>query len=415
MNETPTEPPIDLSDIDDPELLAEIEAEFAELTAEIERISAMPSSVHPQKSELLQALRDNWRNKFKSDPSRPEWRQRLDASLSRAVDRILEDGLQQNADGSLAFNLKGETLQEEGAPVLRGLLDGLVHILEKKFPAPGSTAAAPGPDAPPPNPLQALIGSFGQVLAGALKNAMQGGSTKASIPTDDPSLSDGTIEVQVTPSDTGGEPSGSTKSSFSTEVEKDIAASFEIDNRADAEGNKAEPSAFAKSATEASGVFFQQLIDGLGKAVRQAFTPQPSAPSPAPSTKEESAQAPAPDGPKTQPEAGATAKPENPLAGIGQMLTQVLQNIGTKGPLVLTGVDSKPEEAAEPKPDEAVGSKADEAVETKPDDDAPAKSDETAAEPKPEEAGAEPKPTLKVDLVGLLNQLAGNKTPPSGD
>ena len=122
MNETTMEP----EGLDDPALLAEIEAEFAELTREIQRISAMPKNAGPRKSELLEALRQSWRERLVSrGGDRPEWRKKLDETIGRAVDRLLEDGIVENADGSLGFALRGDTVQNEGGPLLRGLLDGL--------------------------------------------------------------------------------------------------------------------------------------------------------------------------------------------------------------------------------------------------------------------------------------------------
>ena len=45
----------------DAEVRAEIEAEFAELTAEIERINALPQTAAPEKAAMLEALRERLR------------------------------------------------------------------------------------------------------------------------------------------------------------------------------------------------------------------------------------------------------------------------------------------------------------------------------------------------------------------
>src|SRR5690349_10319966 len=141
MNDTPP-PPVsadaaqtDPLGLDDPALLAEIEAEFAEMTQEIQRISMMPRSAAPDKSRMIEALRDSWKKRAGAVGDRPEWRKKLDDVIGKAVDRLLDDGLTENADGSIAFAFKGDTLTEAGGPVIRGLMESFAHILEERFPS----------------------------------------------------------------------------------------------------------------------------------------------------------------------------------------------------------------------------------------------------------------------------------------
>lgn len=408
MNETTMEP----EGLDDPALLAEIEAEFAELTREIQRISAMPANVGPRKSELLEALRQSWRDRLISrGVDKPEWRQRLDETIGRAVDRLLEDGIVENADGSLGFALRGDTLQNEGGPLLRGLLDGLSNMLTEKFPPPDA-AAAPSPGAPPPNPLQGLLGGLGQMLAGALKTAVSQVGTQgfgaAKIPTDA-----GNVQVVVTPAE---QVKGTAKSGESVDVgavdfhtEQDIKTSFEFDTRsktdgagaADASGSAA--GAGAAGAGVAGNVFFQQLFANLGQVVRQAVTPQSGA----------------------QP--SQPAGPPSPLGGLGQLFLGAIQKAFTPPPQAASNPQSQPVEGAsqDTTADTVTASSPTQEAEpagevTPPPSEEPAQTDAVAEElrikiPQSNAKGAPgdgTAPALNVDLAGLLRQILGNIKPP---
>ena len=384
-------------------LLAEIEAEFAELTREIERISAMPRTMAPEKSKLLAALKGSWKSRLDTHGDRPEWRQRLDATIGKAVDRLLEDGLTENADGTLAFNLRGETLQAEGGPVLRGLIDGLVHLLEEKFPAGGAAPAAvatePGgpagaADGTPVGsgaPMQALLGGLSQVFAGALKNALQKATT---LPTSGAGPS---VDVRVTPG--GG---------VDTSAQETISASFEIDTRkqptapageaapqeaagdgasgasaADSKAASGPPPKAAAEAGAAANAFFQQLVQGFGQVVQQAVTPRPAAG-----------------------EKPTGAAPPNPLAGLGAILTQVLTRASAPpSPAKATGAETTPTPPADANAKPATSSDTEaRPTAAQPTDSVPS----GTATPSDDSKG----PVVKIDFAGLLGQLLGNKKPP---
>ena len=391
MNETTMEP----EGLDDPALLAEIEAEFAELTAEIQRISAMPSHVGPRKSELLEALRASWRERLEAKTGdRPQWRQKLDETISRAVDRLLEDGIVENADGSIGFALRGDTLQNEGGPLLRGLLDGLSNMLTEKLPS-----AAP---ATPANPLQGLLGNLGQVLAGALKSAVSqvGGQVEAKVPTEG-----GDLNIVVKPAKAA---EGDVELGKSVDVgavdfqgEQKLAASFEIDTRKQPEGQGA----------AGTQVFFQQLFAGLGQAVRQAIAPTP------PASNE------APDANKT-PE---SAKAASPFSGLGQLFADAIQRAFTppaspsaqpEAPVTAAAPSEPATEAASASQD-AGGTPADrEGDSVSPAETAPEGEALRVRIPQVDTEGAptpegQPAPALNVDLAGLLRQVLGNLKPPS--
>lgn len=392
MNETTME----MDGLDDPALLAEIEAEFAELTAEIQRISAMPASVGPRKSELLEALRASWRERLKlKTADRPEWRQRLDDTIGRAVDRLLEDGLVENADGSIGFALRGDTIQNEGGPLLRGLLDGLSNMLTEKFPPPeaaanGAGAGGAAANNAAANPLQGLLGGLGQMLAGALKSAVSQVGTQSSVqvPT-----GAGDMKIVVTPAAPA---EGTAQSGKAVDMgavdfqgEQELKATFEVDTRKTVEGGA------PNTGTE---VFFKQLFAGLGQAVRQAVTPQPS----------------------EDAKAEATAPP-SPLSGLGQLFLGAIQKAFTP-PTQNPATPSQPTTAAE-----GPAAAPPEAAPTTETQVAPEASSAAAAEPPAGEAlnvripqvnaepstGGEPTPALNVDIAGLLRQLLGNIKPPS--
>lgn len=444
MNETPMEP----EGLDDPALLAEIEAEFAELSAEIQRISAMPSSagMGPQKRELIEALRASWRERLTAKHGdRPEWRKKLDETIGKAVDRLLEDGIIENADGSLGFALRGDTLKNEGGPLLRGLLDGLSHMLSERFPAtPAPAAPGQGAAQTPANPLQGLLGGLGQMLAGALKSAVsQVGAQAGPVTTSLPTGGGGNVKVVVKPaSDTPGD--GIVKPGEAIDAgtvefqgEQQIAASFEIDTRQPPSAADA-PSASDPSASQgeappaaapnaAPNVFFQQLFAGLGQAMRQALTPAAPPPPPAaapPAAPTDGATPTAPGSPDAPPSA-PTPPPQapqaaSPFAGLGQLVLGAIQKAFTP---------PSPDAAPPPAPSPEAASTPSPSAETSP--EAPAEATpEPALEPEQVTAealtvkipaanlGAPPAdganaPSLNVDLAGLLKQLLGGVKPPS--
>lgn len=448
MNETTMEP----EGLDDPALLAEIEAEFAELTAEIHRISAMPSHVGPRKSELLEALRASWRERLLAKTGdRPEWRQKLDETISRAVDRLLEDGIVENADGSLGFALRGDTIQSEGGPLLRGLLDGLSHMLTEKFPPPappdnaqGASTAGAAPNAAQANPLQGLLGGLGQVLAGALKSAVAqvgaqvpGGLSKlgtsaveAQVPTDG-----GELKVVVKPAaEASAEPIAPGTSvdigAVDFRGEHKVAANFEYDSRQANEG------ATANQAPGAGpNAFFQQLFAGLGQVMRQALTPPATPPAPAATPAE-----PAPQHPDTTTETTTgetraeaattqTSTPQpapSPFGGLGQLFFDAIQKAFTPP---AQGTNAAPVQGSEhaatatpsgATPDGETTGSAEPTPSTEAPAEAPAEATSTEAmnvripqvnaETTP---SGEPAPALNVDLAGLLRQVLGSIKPPN--
>lgn len=452
MNGTTTEP----EGLDDPALLAEIEAEFAELTAEIQRISAMPSHVGPRKSELLEALRASWRERLKAKTGdRPEWRQKLDETISRAVDRLLEDGIVENADGSLGFALRGDTIQSEGGPLLRGLLDGLSHMLTEKFPPPapaaqGGSASAEAngaAQAAAANPLAGLLGGLGQVLAGALKSAVAqvgaqvpGGLSKLGDTTVEAKLPNdgGELKVVVKPAETAAESitPGTTVDMGAVDFhgEQKVAASFEFDSRKSAGTGGGEGDGQAAGQTSGQSgpnAFFQQLFAGLGQVMRQALTPQPTAPPPAATTTatspqeaaqptegtsaqstETSAQAPTQPAPQPAP---------SPFGGLGQLFFDAIQKAFTPP---APGTSTPPSQGTESTPtaphDEAPPADGTSSTEATAPNEASSEGAPTEAmnvripqvnaENKPE---GEPAPALNIDLAGLLRQVLGGIKPPS--
>ena len=149
----------------DADIQAEIEAEFAELTAEIDRINALPQTAAPEKVAMLEALRTQWRGrerKAAEDDDRPEWRRSIDDAVSQAVDGLLTDGLDVDLDGNIQFDLQGESMKIHGQPVVDALIGGLQATLADRFPA-ISAASQAGVD--PGRMLMAtLLGGLDQAV-----------------------------------------------------------------------------------------------------------------------------------------------------------------------------------------------------------------------------------------------------------
>lgn len=268
-----------LEGLNDPALLAEIEAEFAELRAEIDRISAMPATSGPRKAELLRALRKQWRERPVSK-DQPAWRAKLDVVVGAALEQIMAEGLQEGPGGNMQFQLQGSSLQDHGGPVLSALLDGFQAYLAEKFPA--SPPAPPkGKVAAPPTPLQGLVAGLGQMLSKAVsdartaaaeqgKRAAGAGGTKEGAPK--PGALDTTTVME--------------------EVNLETAVGF--DTR---KGDQLPP---------VLPELFQRVVAGLGGILGQAAAP----PAPAPSAEAKASAPPAePDAPG--PPAGGGAEAED--------------------------------------------------------------------------------------------------------
>lgn|GEM_PF-37296 len=117
------------------EVMGEIDAEFAELEAEIQRIAELPTTAAPEKVALLAALREKWRARLKEraeeaekDDKRPPWRKRIDKVLEGAIEEILEDQ-EVDLDGNLAFKLESATVQKHAPAVMQALASGLGEAL----------------------------------------------------------------------------------------------------------------------------------------------------------------------------------------------------------------------------------------------------------------------------------------------
>jgi len=166
----------------DAEIQAEIEAEFAELTAEISRINALPETPAPEKVALLEALRTQWRSRERpqaTEDDRPAWRRSIDDAVTAAVDGLLDDGLRVGLDGDIQFDLQGESLKLHGQPVVDALLGGLRATLSERFPA-IDAAAKSGVD-----PGRMLMATLLGGLEQAVRSAAEAKPT-APDPTEDP-------------------------------------------------------------------------------------------------------------------------------------------------------------------------------------------------------------------------------------
>ena len=118
----------------DAALLAEIEREFAELTAEIEKINALPALGAPEKAAMIESLRTSWRSRHEGKAERPEWRKTVDAAVDDAVDSVLKDSIEVDVDGNLSFNLRPEALGPHGQPLMNAAAVALRAKLSEILP-----------------------------------------------------------------------------------------------------------------------------------------------------------------------------------------------------------------------------------------------------------------------------------------
>jgi len=283
MNETPNDPQ-KLEDID-PTVLAEIEAEFAAIANEIQRISTLPANLAPKKPAMLTALRAEWQQKAEArDPNRPEWRKSLDAALDRAIDKLVADSLVELPDGQLAFEMNNQALQSEAPPIMKALLAGVTAMLQDKLkPAPGAT----------PSPWSPLLQSFAGMMGQALSK-IELGPVKAPVPP--------ATEAPLTPGDAatpkpkdpdaplGGE-------GIQLRVNVPLDAKIAVAHKSEATDEATQPS-------QAGQEFFANLMQGLGHFLQSSFkTSAPQAEPPRSDAAEaapEAAQADAPEPTKVE-------------------------------------------------------------------------------------------------------------------
>ncbi|PKN57868.1 MAG: hypothetical protein CVU56_08550, partial [Deltaproteobacteria bacterium HGW-Deltaproteobacteria-14] len=245
--------------LEDPELLAEIEAEFAELTAELDRINALPRSMAPKKAELVKSLREQWFAKQGARGDRPQWRKKMDDALGEAISKILEDGIHETGDGRLEFAMRNESVQTHGGPLMEALLAGFREMLTEKL-AKRPEPPAPGQPAAPPNPLQGLIVGLGQMLAQALDNTHKSVSERRAANAEVEQREEGgQIKVEVTPGE---------DATMEVDV-RDINASVAFDTR---KGDAVPP---------ILPEMFQSVVANLGKILSEATRPRAKQPAPA--------------------------------------------------------------------------------------------------------------------------------------
>ncbi|MFO0747242.1 MAG: hypothetical protein U1F43_16485 [Myxococcota bacterium] len=369
----PPSEPQRLEDVD-PAVLAEIEAEFASITQEIQRISAMPRSSAPKKAELLKQIRADWKAKSESrSPDRPEWRQRLDTAVDAAIDKLLVDSLVDMPDGQIGFQLRGDSMQTEAPPIIRALLDGLfANWQERLKPAPGQ----------PPNPFAPILTSLGAMLSQAFSGIKVGGTPAAAedakgathldVGLEQPLEAHVKFSSEGPPVLTTGPlpeaPSADAAATDASDAAKADAPKSDAPN-SDAPKSDAPNSDVPKSDAPKSDVgreFFAQLMGGLGQMLQRSLAAKPSAP-----TASEPTPTPAPTTATTATTPTATA-PSEP--------TPTPTDSATAPP---TATPAAPDAAA------------------------------PTIELKQPNAGDGPPATVKIDLQGLLAQLLGNLKPPS--
>jgi len=118
--------PVDeIEDMDEARLAAELDAEFDEIRAEIDRINLQERVGGSAKKMLLQQYRKARKASRKESADRPPWRVRLDEAIETTIDKFVEDGLEERADGSIALVFKSELIGTHGIPLLTALLDAM--------------------------------------------------------------------------------------------------------------------------------------------------------------------------------------------------------------------------------------------------------------------------------------------------
>lgn len=110
---------------DETQFRAELESEFSAIAAEIDRINVQEKVGGAAKRMILNRFREHRRRSRRVSPDAPEWRRRLDEALEGALDKLIEDGLEERPDGTLQLTFHSSLVGTHGVPVLTAVLDGL--------------------------------------------------------------------------------------------------------------------------------------------------------------------------------------------------------------------------------------------------------------------------------------------------
>ena len=126
--------------------LRSLEEEFAELEREIAVIRAQPSVGSGQQALMLKRLRAEWDKKAGDRADQSEWQNRVDEKMQKAFEGILAAGTHTiDARGKLTLKVKEGALQEQLAPALQSIVEGLNQLLDLKNFLSGVNADTPAP------------------------------------------------------------------------------------------------------------------------------------------------------------------------------------------------------------------------------------------------------------------------------
>jgi hypothetical protein len=149
----PPAPPDERRSAIAPDLLASIDAEFAELERELAALEKLPEGGVGAGDptgvvQTLQLLHTEWSKRIAEKPDKPVWQRRLDEVLQRALGRILRAGQTIDAHGNLGFKLDNNAINAVLPDVAAEAQKGLEQSFIEKWTKPaGPNAGKPTVDA----------------------------------------------------------------------------------------------------------------------------------------------------------------------------------------------------------------------------------------------------------------------------
>ncbi|MBN1944413.1 MAG: DUF4157 domain-containing protein, partial [Bradymonadales bacterium] len=104
--------------LEDPEFLRTLDADFAALRVELDRIGSLPHVNTQEALEQVLSLRRQWGDRGEQLAAQPEWRQRVDGAYREVVERVILRAMESSdQDGQLKFHM-----DSQGQSDLVGLL-----------------------------------------------------------------------------------------------------------------------------------------------------------------------------------------------------------------------------------------------------------------------------------------------------
>jgi hypothetical protein len=146
----------------EPMKVLSIDEEFAELEAELERITALPIAGGGEANQAFQALdqlRRKWLERTAARADAEGWKARVERACAEAFDRLLRLAHGIDAEGNLRFDLNQKSLGKHAGPLVGTAVESLADDFLKRW-APKDAAPAETPRQVGPEDVAGLLAAI---------------------------------------------------------------------------------------------------------------------------------------------------------------------------------------------------------------------------------------------------------------